>query len=128
MTFHGIAVFLLLRVDSMKIVRGHRRVGNRQRLDPLRFHRNHIVLILQFPLNQQKLLMHHHHVILSNSFGLIIALAIPVSSSMLKNTNPFAVPGLCRAITPPGNAHVMPSGKSANSAAQRIPIFRSSAR
>src|SRR5260370_22716401 len=52
------------RSHSIKIMRHRLRPRNPQRPHPLRLHRNHVVLILQLPLNQQKLLVHHHNMIL----------------------------------------------------------------
>src|SRR5260370_27429971 len=52
------------RSHSMKIMRSRLRPRNPQRPHPLCLHRNHVVLILQLPLNQQKLLVHHHNMIL----------------------------------------------------------------
>src|SRR3989440_12991376 len=48
----------------MKIVRSGFRLRYRERKNAFRFHGDVVVLILQAPFNQQKLLMHHNEMIL----------------------------------------------------------------
>src|SRR5260370_14828869 len=50
--------------------------------------------------------------------GFTITFEIPVSSSRLKKTKPFAVPGRCRAITHPATRVYCPSGTRGKSHAR----------
>src|SRR5256885_265671 len=50
----------------------------------------------------------------SKSGGAMMMLAMPVSSSRLRNTNPLAVPGRWRAMTAPATDTNVPSGNDAN--------------
>src|SRR5882762_533299 len=52
---------------SMKIMRNRLCPRNPQRSHPLRLNRNHVVLILQRPFNEQKLLIHHHNMVFSEN-------------------------------------------------------------
>ena len=53
----------------VKIVRGSLRLRQEQRANAFGLHRNHVVLILQPPLDQQKLLIDDYDVILPKNLG-----------------------------------------------------------
>ena len=70
-------------------------------MEPLRLHRRHAVLNLQRAFDEQ---VRRADTVVRSSVkrsGRTMMLAMPVSSSSVRNTNPFAVPGRCRVMTAP---------------------------
>ena len=75
--------------------------GDFEGSDLLCLHVNDSILILQRPSIRRNRLRVTTMRSRSKISGVMMTLAMPVSSSRERKTNPFAVPGRCRAITHP---------------------------
>ena len=92
-----------------------RRLEGRPGVHAIRLYGCHAVDVLQDAVHQQKRRAGDRRLIARVEIGATITLAIPVSSSSVRNTNPFAVPGRCRVMTIPAvrtRWPVRPRGKS----------------